>query len=118
MLFRSLPLPARELVGEEVRGSLRQSDHLEEVGDALARRAGRQRFVRDEGLGDDRPDTHSRIERGVGVLEDGLHGPPVLAQRSTVERRSEEHTSELQSHSDLVCRLLLEKKKKNMKLSN
>src|SRR5438034_7592477 len=28
------------------------------------------------------------------------------------EYRSEEHTSELQSHSDLVCRLLLEKKKK------
>src|SRR5438034_3386915 len=28
-------------------------------------------------------------------------------------RRSEEHTSELQSHSDLVCRLLLEKKKKD-----
>src|SRR5260221_3315199 len=27
--------------------------------------------------------------------------------------RSEEHTSELQSHSDLVCRLLLEKKKKD-----
>src|SRR5215211_9415949 len=30
--------------------------------------------------------------------------------------RSEEHTSELQSHSDLVCRLLLEKKKKPRKL--
>src|SRR5438034_3622775 len=29
--------------------------------------------------------------------------------------RSEEHTSELQSHSDLVCRLLLEKKKKTDK---
>src|SRR5260221_6697005 len=28
--------------------------------------------------------------------------------------RSEEHTSELQSHSDLVCRLLLEKKNKTM----
>src|SRR5260221_6478296 len=28
-------------------------------------------------------------------------------------RRSEEHTSELQSHSDLVCRLLLEKKKQS-----
>src|SRR5260221_6143259 len=27
------------------------------------------------------------------------------------QKRSEEHTSELQSHSDLVCRLLLEKKK-------
>src|SRR5260221_9033758 len=32
-------------------------------------------------------------------------------------RRSEEHTSELQSHSDLVCRLLLEKKKKKSSLS-
>src|SRR5438034_2496328 len=30
--------------------------------------------------------------------------------------RSEEHTSELQSHSDLVCRLLLEKKKKRYPL--
>src|SRR2546421_4956218 len=30
------------------------------------------------------------------------------------EDRSEEHTSELQSRSDLVCRLLLEKKKKNI----
>src|SRR5206468_11155858 len=30
-------------------------------------------------------------------------------------RRSEEHTSELQSRSDLVCRLLLEKKKKKKK---
>src|SRR5947207_7682065 len=32
--------------------------------------------------------------------------------RQPPEARSEEHTSELQSHSDLVCRLLLEKKKK------
>src|SRR5438132_455073 len=34
----------------------------------------------------------------------------------TAQQRSEEHTSELQSHSDLVCRLLLEKKKKQMTL--
>src|SRR5438034_1878719 len=32
-------------------------------------------------------------------------------ENSVKSRRSEEHTSELQSHSDLVCRLLLEKKK-------
>src|SRR5438132_2947548 len=32
--------------------------------------------------------------------------------RQQYEHRSEEHTSELQSHSDLVCRLLLEKKKR------
>src|SRR5437773_9757842 len=35
--------------------------------------------------------------------------------RDGVTERSEEHTSELQSHHDLVCRLLLEKKKKNNK---
>src|SRR5437867_7261550 len=34
-----------------------------------------------------------------------------LGRRSTMRRRSEEHTSELQSPYDLVCRLLLEKKK-------
>src|SRR2546430_13620289 len=38
----------------------------------------------------------------------GPGGPP-LARQS----RSEEHTSELQSQSNLVCRLLLEKKKKS-----
>src|SRR5438034_7232708 len=36
-------------------------------------------------------------------------GPCVAVAAPSV--RSEEHTSELQSHSDLVCRLLLEKKK-------
>src|SRR5260221_9644438 len=35
------------------------------------------------------------------------------AQKMISSYRSEEHTSELQSHSDLVCRLLLEKKKKH-----
>src|SRR2546428_7711537 len=35
------------------------------------------------------------------------------ASRLPREVRSEEHTSELQSRSDLVCRLLLEKKKNN-----
>src|SRR2546430_16223251 len=35
-----------------------------------------------------------------------------VGNRDALERRSEEHTSELQSQSNLVCRLLLEKKKK------
>src|SRR2546430_12517220 len=41
------------------------------------------------------------------------HAPELLAQRvghALVRVRSEEHTSELQSQSNLVCRLLLEKK--------
>src|SRR5438034_10620460 len=41
-------------------------------------------------------------------LSKPLHEPPP----NPTLKRSEEHTSELQSHSDLVCRLLLEKKKK------
>src|SRR2546421_12620139 len=49
----------------------------------------------------------------VLILVAGMAGSAALAV--SVERiayRSEEHTSELQSRSDLVCRLLLEKKKK------
>src|SRR2546427_9614272 len=56
-------------------------------------------------------DTH----RGVTGLHPGLKAPfqgfPELAHGAT-DARSEEHTSELQSQSNLVCRLLLEKKKK------
>src|SRR2546430_11232589 len=42
-------------------------------------------------------------------------GEPAVIDRAlgTWMQRSEEHTSELQSQSNLVCRLLLEKKKKN-----
>src|SRR5258708_14375426 len=36
-------------------------------------------------------------------------------QRKTIAQRSEEHTSELQSPDHLVCRLLLEKKKKHIR---
>src|SRR5260221_8835521 len=60
------------------------------------------------------------------ILAEGLHkhygkthalaGLDLVAEQGSVlallgPNRSEEHTSELQSHSDLVCRLLLEKKK-------
>src|SRR2546427_8509032 len=41
---------------------------------------------------------------------------PVGPLRCLAISRSEEHTSELQSQSNLVCRLLLEKKKKNIEL--
>src|SRR5260221_10551054 len=40
------------------------------------------------------------------------------AATDAVLNRSEEHTSELQSHSDLVCRLLLEKKKKQTRTTS
>src|SRR5438034_8724410 len=46
--------------------------------------------------------TASSFIMDVSAPPPGYPAPPVL--------RSEEHTSELQSHSDIVCRLLLEKK--------
>src|SRR5438132_3532790 len=47
------------------------------------------------------------------LAPDPLRLRPRLPRRlPLIPTRSEEHTSELQSHSDLVCRLLLEKKKK------
>src|SRR5437773_5172113 len=42
----------------------------------------------------------------------GESGRRIHASKRVAQFRSEEHTSELQSHHDLVCRLLLEKKKK------
>src|SRR5207249_10284744 len=42
----------------------------------------------------------------------GAHRPAAGEQRGPRGDRSEEHTSELQSRFDLVCRLLLEKKKR------
>src|SRR5688572_31703556 len=42
----------------------------------------------------------------------------LMTARSDDGSRSEEHTSELQSQSNLVCRLLLEKKKKNITKHN
>src|SRR2546427_4355789 len=45
----------------------------------------------------------------------GAKRPQLFPQRSFLEEgRSEEHTSELQSQSNIVCRLLLEKKKKKL----
>src|SRR6266487_6125642 len=52
------------------------------------------------------------VER-VDQLEAGTDRRcPGLRQAKRIEQRSEEHTSELQSPVHLVCRLLLEKKKK------
>src|SRR2546421_9411208 len=49
----------------------------------------------------------------VSVLGQGIEDGALSGDRAS---RSEEHTSELQSRSDLVCRLLLEKKKKEIRL--
>src|SRR5215469_18428364 len=55
---------------------------------------------------------YRRLEPGGALLMADLIAPSSEAERDYA--RSEEHTSELQSRRDLVCRLLLEKKKKKL----
>src|SRR5438034_10548400 len=55
-----------------------------------------------------------RLNKALDNLREAEHdqSPDAKTPAPASQRlRSEEHTSELQSHSDLVCRLLLEKKK-------
>src|SRR5690242_21157985 len=56
-------------------------------------------------------------QAGTGYSQGGdSRGPAQACERAVnLQSRSEEHTSELQSHVNLVCRLLLEKKKKKKK---
>src|SRR5699024_11947897 len=57
-----------------------------------------------------------KAEIDASDVEKGTYDHYILKEiheQPAVMRRSEEHTSELQSRFDLVCRLLLEKKKKN-----
>src|SRR5947209_12523837 len=57
------------------------------------------------------------VEGCFGLLlksnQDFSLAPPAPSKKGMPRKRSEEHTSELQSRQYLVCRLLLEKKKKN-----
>src|SRR3712207_8775913 len=57
-------------------------------------------------------DAFHPFELFVGIITVALRKPDIIA-----EERSEEHTSELQSRQYLVCRLLLEKKKKKKNIS-
>src|SRR2546430_4984347 len=52
------------------------------------------------------------VDRTVGAIGHDLDAVALVAV--ALDQRSEEHTSELQSQSNLVCRLLLEKKKKTI----
>src|SRR5438034_6516144 len=68
--------------------------------------------VRVEAAAVRRPEPRALGGRRAGERGFAEHGAVGLGRP---EQRSEEHTSELQSHRELVCRLLLEKKSINMR---
>src|SRR5947209_9711968 len=81
----------------------------------LFRSAARVRGMLEAAKGNDQ-DAAEAFEASLALL-DGVERPFLLGRNELafgehLRRRSEEHTSELQSRQYLVCRLLLEKKKK------
>src|SRR5207249_9058698 len=89
----------------------RRSSDLEAADVPVTVRAAQDRVVGAAGL-EVRPVVHR--EAG-GVEVGGAVEPELDGEGMAGPHRSEEHTSELQSRFDLVCRLLLEKKKKTHK---
>src|SRR5688572_15107872 len=79
----------------------------------LADLVGRQIAVRVEQLPEDAPRLFPLAAQCTHARERcGADAAALRARHRFGQHRSEEHTSELQSQSNLVCRLLLEKKKK------
>src|SRR5438067_7997836 len=87
-LFRSVELQGPEIGRQRLVGPAERLEQppLRQVGPGLAR---------------------VDLDRGVEPLEGRIRSPELGLD---LPQRSEEHTSELQSRFDLVCRLLLEKK--------
>src|SRR5438270_5274584 len=90
----ALEAPKRTVLAEDGRDSLDDTG-----GDEIPGPASGQRAARD----------HSRVAPSPGRF---AQRRLVATAAALATGRSEEHTSELQSQSNLVCRLLLEKKKK------
>src|SRR2546425_3056697 len=63
-------------------------------------------------------DLYANLNQGCRCAPPLANFPARLRRAPFAARRSEEHTSELQSLAYLVCRLLLEKKKKNEYYNN
>src|SRR2546430_11886797 len=75
----------------------------------------RSEHVAHDPVGEEALHVRAFLERADLVANHALEEVRETAAR---EQRSEEHTSELQSQSNLVCRLLLEKKKKTTSIKS
>src|SRR5688572_32033191 len=77
------------------------SNHIGESAALVAMQHGADDYLSKRDLG--------RLPKAIALA---MERARYRGERASVQARSEEHTSELQSQSNLVCRLLLEKKKK------
>jgi hypothetical protein len=82
-----LALAAGEFVRVRLRGLGPQADALEQRRDPFAALRRRADLVDGQRLADDFAGGHARVQRGVGVLVDHLHAPPVGQQGLALEMR-------------------------------
>src|SRR5581483_5518738 len=75
----ALALPAGEFMGVAARKARLEPDQAQQFLDARAAFLGWHEVMQRQGLAEDLPDRHARIERGVGILEDDLR---LLAERA------------------------------------
>src|SRR5437868_12326315 len=93
-----------------------KASHAKAAGNVLFLKHGISRYPQAQALGQylrlfDSGFRHQDNEFVPAVASHYIRLPALLLKESANASRSEEHTSELQSRFDLVCRLLLEKKK-------
>src|SRR5688572_17850604 len=111
--IRNAPRDRRPARRDSVTPELERSAFADAGARDLLHRARAARMAQDSSLQSYDAKTYQRISVGLGFRAIGRER--LLARTEVASRvkwRSEEHTSELQSQSNLVCRLLLEKKKK------
>src|SRR5438105_9725922 len=87
--------------GVSASGELGLNERAWQIADAMAKNAAALRVA------------VRQLSGGARVIDAGIDATGGFGAGRALAERSEEHTSELQSRVDLVCRLLLEKKKKS-----
>src|SRR5207249_6286941 len=105
---------AEERKGERGVGGFAGNEHVvrpnEEADDGDGDAGSRDEGIAEDGLA--RKSRDDLADHAHGRKNHDVDGRVRVEPEEVLEERSEEHTSELQSRIDLVCRLLLEKKKR------
>src|SRR2546425_2579096 len=107
MLLDRSPAMGREFFTDNIRVERRHDAMWRAMGDGF--NVPKKRFQEPEAMLPETKQFHAYLTE---MCRNAEFGQAVSATNYAVEGRSEEHTSELQSLAYLVCRLLLEKKKK------
>src|SRR5260370_13541251 len=114
-MFGAIRLSSLRLLGECVPSLEEKVTQIvvDQLGVEASEVSPKSSFVEDLGADSlDRVELVMALEEAFAVEITDEQAEKIATVQDAVDYRSEEHTSELQSHLNLVCRLLLEKKKR------